>query len=615
MKEIRSQYFEDEFKPEQNGIDIIDLEEKTEELPVIKEDDIFEYMAENFEEDKLIDDIPEEAPIPDEPDDTPEFSNSLDAMQWAIENNKVVRINYITQGGGRGRGRKLKREMNLPTGAAITRIVEPHHLFQAGTGNLIVVTWDRSIRGIRAFIVDNIVNYIFTGNDFRERMRIIPGNEKGKIAMKNDIFINLKNIGDELQNSGLYESEKVVTTAMKNLLNIKTSQYLGIQGYALRNRRCWDNCYRQKRTTEPTKPAQEVWMSCWDEYLKSINNDTSGWEKYAQDDGFLKEANIKSEQDKFAKVVKNKIKEGTSIGFAVYSTFDEGTKKITDQIIDNSSELLSLAEFLKEEGYNDIGEKLAEVSLEVVKEAGIWQGIKDFVGNLFARKGKLIETLKQLATQSQQLMSIIQKNFKSPTASSDNIIKEAISPEQRDMKNNLVQQYRNTMEQAREAVTFISGLAAKENPRVQQMVQPALVNLQNVVNKSDQAFSQGAISFGDMYNSLQGLYQGATTAMNSVYNIPEESKPGMEEAGLGADQDGDGVPNNVDIDDNANNIPDSQEAAPITIDQLKETNRDVIKNQIYGLYEKGLITKQQIEEMMRGFQRAWGQADRVEKKK
>ena len=41
MKEIKAQYFEDEFEPGQSNLDIVNLEEKDrEEIPVIREDEI-----------------------------------------------------------------------------------------------------------------------------------------------------------------------------------------------------------------------------------------------------------------------------------------------------------------------------------------------------------------------------------------------------------------------------------------------------------------------------------------------------------------------------------------------------------------------------------------------
>ncbi len=99
----------------------------------------------------------------------PDFVNIEQALQWAIDKNRVVKIFYVTRGRKRGRGGKiLKRERGISRadggGVNIHRIVEPHHIYKAGNGNTILITYDRSVRHIRAFIVNNIYDYNFTKN-------------------------------------------------------------------------------------------------------------------------------------------------------------------------------------------------------------------------------------------------------------------------------------------------------------------------------------------------------------------------------------------------------------------------------------------------------------------
>lgn len=62
---------------------------------------------------------------------------------------------------------------------------------------------------------------------------------------------------------------------------IKVSQYVGSQGYWIRNERCWSNCYREKRASSPNKPTQEIWFDCQAEYEDAINNENSDWDSYA----------------------------------------------------------------------------------------------------------------------------------------------------------------------------------------------------------------------------------------------------------------------------------------------------------------------------------------------
>ena len=62
---------------------------------------------------------------------------------------------------------------------------------------------------------------------------------------------------------------------------MKEAQYVGVQGYAIRNRRCFDNCLRQKRA-KSDKPYEEIWNDCHQEYLKAMSDEGSDtWNKYA----------------------------------------------------------------------------------------------------------------------------------------------------------------------------------------------------------------------------------------------------------------------------------------------------------------------------------------------
>ena len=343
-----------DYEERQNTIDY-DLLEKR--LPVVNEEEVANYVVDDIEDENSLQQINEEAieqqdvnqaPLEMTDEELPDFANTRDALRWAVDNDKVVRINYRTK-----------------KGINIARIVEPHNLSFAGeTGNLIVVTYDRSARGIRAFIVDNILNYIFTGKEFKKRMRIMPVN-KEKDIMENNIFANLRDIGDTLDKKGLKKSGEVITGVMQDVLQIKKAQYVGIQGYWLRNRRCWDNCYRHKRATEPEKAAQQVWMDCWEEYKESINNDKSGWEKYAEGKKLTKTA----EQKPFIEKISKKIENGISHGEAIYSSLEEESSKQYDGLMKNASVLAELAEILVKSGHTEIGLKVSEASLDLLKEA------------------------------------------------------------------------------------------------------------------------------------------------------------------------------------------------------------------------------------------------------
>jgi len=383
-----------EFNDEQNNEpynnpQVIDWDEKYGDLPTITEDEVGSYIADNYE-DEIQNSIEEqqllqepEVPLEVTDEELPEFGTNLDALNFAVENNKVVRINYITEGKTPRGNKKLKREIGLLAGMDITRIVEPHHVFTAGTGNTLVVTYDRSIRGTRAYIIDNIVNYVFTGKEFRKRMRVLPGGQTKKPKVKpmnNEIFENLEQVANSLDNKGLVKSASIVTDSMKALLQVKTAQYVGVQGYYIRNNRCWQNCYRQKRTNEEN--AQKVWTDCLEEYQKSINNDGSDWDKYAneEDKKFIKTASedqkklFKEESKILLNSIKEKIKKGMGAGEAVFISLEERQHDHFEKVSDVAQHLTFIADNLNEAGYKDLSKKLAYATIDLIKEA-------DFKGN------------------------------------------------------------------------------------------------------------------------------------------------------------------------------------------------------------------------------------------
>ncbi len=442
------------------------------DLPFISEEEIDSYLVDDFieqDENVLTDDEVEEGyfdgsyvPSEDElqelgiepvedtgevvdeiPDDVPDFGgNNESALQWAIENNRVVKLSYLTLGKKRGRGGKryLKREITddrIPgTGRNIWRIVEPHHIFSAKNGHEVLVTYDRSVRHIRAFRLKNVTDVEFVKKRqtnepsyFKPRVKIkSPGrlDQSGKIkgieSMNNNIFQNLKSIGDDLESKGLSKTASVITSTMSNLLNIKTAQYVGPQGYWIRQKRCWDNCYRQKRTTAPEKAAQVVWTECWEEYNKAINNNKSGWEKYAQEDvDLFKYASdeqkdwVSVENKKFAKAVENKVASGESQGMAIYKTLDEKQSEYSDTLLADVDNLSKLAEQLKANGQDELSDKLANASIEILKEAQFDRNFSNWGNkarkfNPFSsksrakgRSGDIVNRIKRITQQALQM--------------------------------------------------------------------------------------------------------------------------------------------------------------------------------------------------------------------
>ncbi len=406
---------------------------------------------------------PAEESVPDPEKDLKDYfgSDAVSALKWAKENKRVVQIFYNTEGRKKGRGGKqyLKRELNLPKldggGVGINRIIEPHYFFKAKkTNRWILVTYDRSVRHVRTYILNNITDYNFTknrrtGDDqyFGNRTAIktpsgndVPNNNKpirGIDKMEN-INDSLTEMGAALKVKGLVKSASVIKNADEVLKSLKTAQYVGVQGYWLRNRRCWDNCYRQKRTTQPETPAQEVWMQCWDEYREAINNPKSGWEKYAK-----RNENIKisaKEEDRlnkeFASKVSKKIKVGMSTPEAVYTIIEKEKDIQKDKMLESSAQLMELADTLSSGGMVSIGEKLAGISSNMLKEAGfgnLMKGVGKGISDMWRGKEKsdpekeslqtVINKLQQIQLAAENVLRTINRGYS--FADSKNIVIEA----------------------------------------------------------------------------------------------------------------------------------------------------------------------------------------------
>ena len=524
---------ETDMMPDANIIPNDGIKEE-EEIPVITEDDVYRFMVDEIGDEPVVEEIEQEVPIEVTEEELPEFGNTQEALTWAINNGEVVRINYVTK-----------------KGIDITRIVEPHAFITPKTGNLIIVAYDRSVRNIRAFIVDNILNYIFTGKEFKPRLRVLPNKEK--IAMENNIFTDLKNIGDELESKNLNKSAEVVTNSMSNILGVKKAQYVGVQGYWLRNRRCWDNCYRHKRTTEPSKPAQEVWMNCWDEYRESINNDESGWEKYAKDNGLFKAANteqlqaFKAEQDKFSKKVEEKVAEGMSIGNAVYSTIKQEDKKVANTIIDNVNILADLSTTLVENGYKEIGDKLANLSFDIIKEAemGYADGGGDNFLNMFRNKGNVLNNrIFVIKQRIHEILSMIQGGGSTQTQAFNlsQVVKLAVlgphvgieqtqpaspmkgTPNQQALLKKVTNKYLEFISDVNDEIDILTEIGAKQgtkDPNILNKSSRVSQALTKFVNDSNNSFqSEGGYSGRSMGTNLNGLLN----TINSILSMGDSEQ-------------------------------------------------------------------------------------------
>lgn len=132
------------------------------ELPQLGESDIefaddIEDDLEDFDPNEFVS-VDKDGDFPEEADgDFPDFTNAMDALVWGDSNNQTVWIDYETK-----------------SGKNIQRNIEPHGIYMASTGNLIVVTFDETINDIRAFIVNEIKDFQFLGRTFKDKFVFTP---------------------------------------------------------------------------------------------------------------------------------------------------------------------------------------------------------------------------------------------------------------------------------------------------------------------------------------------------------------------------------------------------------------------------------------------------------
>jgi hypothetical protein len=181
-----------------------------------------------------------------------------------------------------------------------------------------------------------------------------------------------------------------------NLKKIKVAQYVGAQGYWIRNSRCWGNCYRQKRAKNKDMAAQEVWKECHKEYLASIGNDKSGWEKYAEEGSNkvlkIAESNsmvkniIVSEKEFFNSSLRNKIGKYDT-GSSIALTLEEGSYRFASATFKQLEKVMDVAEALAAKGKKEQAMKIVNVAEKYMKE----QKVANWLTDLFSGGKKKVE--------------------------------------------------------------------------------------------------------------------------------------------------------------------------------------------------------------------------------
>lgn len=189
-----------------------------------------------------------------------------------------------------------------------------------------------------------------------------------------DIFQTLAGVGNELDKKNMIKEADAVDSVSKGVLKVVQAQYAGFQGWAIRNGRCWGNCYRQKRAKSPSKAAQEVWMDCWKEYNDALK-DTSTWDKYADTDSaaLMKTAHVQKMANRFVTLVNEKVKQGMPLERAITERITSDKVQSQRSMLSASNRLLAVAVDLQEKD-EKLASTLVEVGNSLVKNSGWFQG-------------------------------------------------------------------------------------------------------------------------------------------------------------------------------------------------------------------------------------------------
>lgn len=197
-----------------------------------------------------------------------------------------------------------------------------------------------------------------------------------------DYLNKLAQLGNELDKQGLIAEANSIDTVIGAIATSRKvlAQYQSGIGDSIRNQRCWSNCYRQKRATEPTKSAQEVWMTCWDEYKEAVKGKVESWNKYAET-GF-----VPTEYDKrFVASITDKLASATEtphLGFLVVAEVEQESQEISEAMFLGAEVLAKTAAKLSNPS---MASEMTLASLDMMKEAdfmGVGRGISNLWGNM-----------------------------------------------------------------------------------------------------------------------------------------------------------------------------------------------------------------------------------------
>lgn len=331
----------------------------------------------------------------------------------------------------------------------------------------------------------------------------------------NNIIIQLLDIADKADKNDDIDLAHKLDIYAKHLLQIKTAQYVGAQGYAIRNSRCWTNCYRTKRQASNIS-AHEAWSNCHKEYIESINKDGTAWDKYANANNTIKIAsktsNTLSYHIKFARSIKDNLANGSSLSYAIknslhnYESYlgkeiqiiSKNLNKLAKQTNSNySSDLYDAAESLQKEAQGfmanlvnqvkNVGQNVGQYAKNVGKNMpGLGRGILNVLKAPFTPNPQLIsgysgslDCIKELSLYMPKIKNAADRNEKyiNMKANIDKFVNTVLTNWQTLTQNLLEQPVPDTTKQP------VPNVTAQQVPNVTAQQVPDKMNAIDVMKK------------------------------------------------------------------------------------------------------------------------------------
>lgn len=174
-----------------------------------------------------------------------------------------------------------------------------------------------------------------------------------------EIIKDIVLIANGIDARGDHDSAGILDKVSSDLSMVKQAQYLGVQGTAVRNSRCWQGCVRQKRASGKT-PA-DAWSSCHEEWLEAISGKTEKWSKYASNRRWHPEP--MGGDTGLNSVIMEKIASGQSFDHAIAESVAEHVMAIPDRIVSCANSLAKIATKIQEKDPSVAGRLRVNASL------------------------------------------------------------------------------------------------------------------------------------------------------------------------------------------------------------------------------------------------------------